>query len=86
MIDIRNCKLAYRCNQRWEQLEPVPGAAMMRFCARCQNAVHLVDSEEAFVEMAKQGKCVAVLHVDYPAAMVGVPAVPVDGRKLRIVR
>jgi hypothetical protein len=60
MIDIRNCKLEYRCNQRWEQLDPVPGAITMRFCTRCQSAVHRADSEAAFAELARQGKCVAV--------------------------
>jgi len=60
VIDIRNCKFEYRCTQRWEDLEQIPGAMRMRFCTRCTSTVHRADNEIEFAELARRGKCVAV--------------------------
>ena len=73
MSDIRNCKFAYRCNQIWQRLEPVPGTTRVRFCTRCQTAVHRADSEAQFAELALQGKCVAVNVTDSNDCMLGLP-------------
>lgn len=77
-IDIRNCKFAYRCNQRWEHLEPVVGRSDLRYCTRCSERVHLVDSEARFAELARQGRCVAVLSA-WGEPTVGVPKGHFDG-------
>ncbi|MBS0557736.1 MAG: hypothetical protein JSR27_10030 [Proteobacteria bacterium] len=71
MIDIRNCKLAYRCNQQWHDLEAVPGALRLRFCSRCQTAVHRADNEAEFAALAAQGRCVAVFSDGGDACGVG---------------
>jgi hypothetical protein len=75
MSDVRNCKLEYQCHQRWNQLETVPGALRLRFCNRCQSAVHRADSEEEFERLARQGKCVAVFY-DSGESILGVPCRP----------
>jgi hypothetical protein len=72
MSDIRNCKFEYRCHQRWDQLETVPGALRLRFCNRCQSAVHRADSEEEFQKLASQGRCVAVFS-ECESPIVGLP-------------
>ena len=63
-IEIERCRLAYRCTQRWESLDPLPGALRVRFCGKCQSAVHLAQTTQQFDELARQGKCVAFLHRD----------------------
>lgn len=75
MSDIRNCKFEYRCHQHWDQLETVPGALRLRFCNRCQSAVHRADSEEEFQKLASQGRCVAVF-CEWGESIVGVPCRP----------
>jgi hypothetical protein len=78
MSDIRNCKFEYRCHQRWDQLETVPGAVRLRFCNRCQSAVHRADSEEEFQKLASQGRCVAVFYSP-DDSIIGVPCRPSRG-------
>jgi hypothetical protein len=86
MTDIRNCKFTYRCTQRWADLEAVPGTMRVRFCTRCQSAVHRADGEGEFDELARQGKCVAVFQDDAPLELTGKPAVSQYVPKLRIVK
>lgn len=62
MIAIERCHLGYPCSQRWEALEPVLDNPRVRYCDRCQSAVHLVERENELFELARQGKCVAVVH------------------------
>ena len=71
-IEIERCRLAYQCTQRWEALDPLPGALRVRFCAKCQSAVHLAQTTVEFDELARQGKCVA-FQFDDEGIAVGVP-------------
>jgi hypothetical protein len=73
MTDIRNCKFAYRCTQRWADFEPVPGTMRVRFCTRCQSAVHRADTQAEFDELAAQGKCVAVFDPPTRRFTLGKP-------------
>lgn len=63
-IEIERCRLSYRCEQRWESLEVLPADPRVRFCGKCQSAVHLVERPSEFDELTRQGKCVAVVHAD----------------------
>jgi hypothetical protein len=71
-IEIERCRLAYKCTQRWEALDPLPGTLRVRFCAKCQSAVHLAQTTAAFDELAQQGKCVAFQFDDEDIG-VGAP-------------
>lgn len=62
MIAIERCHHSYPCSQRWEALEPMLDNPRVRYCGRCQSAVHLVERENDLVELARQGKCVAVVR------------------------
>lgn len=73
MTDIRNCKFEFRCHQTWRRLESVPGTTRVRFCTRCQSAVHRADTEAQFAELALQGKCVAVNVTDPDTCTLGLP-------------
>ena len=59
---IENCRLVDSCAQRWDALEALPGEPLVRFCSRCQSAVHLALDGQREVELAQQGKCF-VVHV-----------------------
>ncbi len=76
MIAIEHCHLNYPCAQRWEALEPVLDSPRVRYCSQCRSAVHLVEREQELIELARHGKCVAVLREDF--------AVAVDVRNVRI--
>lgn len=62
MTEIERCRLSYRCTQRWEVLEPLPGSVNVRFCSKCQSAVHLAQTRAELADFARQGKCVAFLQ------------------------
>jgi hypothetical protein len=72
MIEIERCRLSYQCTQRWEALESLPDQPRMRFCGKCQSAVHLVERDSELRELARQGKCVAILRMD-SETVVGIP-------------
>lgn len=57
---IENCRLVEPCAQRWDALEALPGEPQVRFCSRCQSAVHLAMDAQREAELAQQGKCFAV--------------------------
>jgi hypothetical protein len=61
-IAIEQCHLEGRCAQRWESLEEVHDNPRMRYCSRCQAAVHLVEHEAELAELLRLGKNVAVLR------------------------
>jgi hypothetical protein len=62
MISIEHCHMSDQCTQRWEALEPVLDNPRVRYCGQCQSAVHLAEREKELVELARQGKCVAVMR------------------------
>lgn len=64
MITIERCHMSRQCGQRWELLEPVLDNPRVRYCDQCQSAVHLVELERELIELARQGKCVAIVRED----------------------
>ncbi len=71
-IEIERCRLSYPCTQRWEALEHLPDNPRVRFCAKCQSAVHLVERKSELHELARQGKCVAIRRAESKTA-IGIP-------------
>jgi len=60
MTPIQGCRLNHRCTQRWETLEIMPSNQRVRYCGHCSSVVHLVDRQEEFLELVRQGKCIAM--------------------------
>ena len=60
MTPIEGCRMNQRCAQRWETLELVPDNPRVRYCGQCESVVHLVERQEEFLELARQGKCIAM--------------------------
>lgn len=75
MAPIEHCRFAYRCDQQWDSLEVIPNNPRVRFCSKCQSAVHWADGKQEFNKLARQGKCVAVADIDDSRTM-GLPADP----------
>ena len=74
--DILHCPLAKRCRARWQKLEPVQGDTSIRYCATCERAVHLCQTDEDLSKHSALGRCVAleipvvgVAHIGQPLAI-----------------
>ena len=58
-LTIRNCTFAFKCNARWEQLEPTESDDI-RFCDDCQKEVFLCLDDEMLVKNVMLNRCVAI--------------------------
>ena len=66
MTTIRNCKFAYRCDRKWEDLgrhyqnnkKLLPDD--VRYCDECEKAVYKITSDKELVKAIKLNRCVAI--------------------------
>ncbi len=77
--DIRNCKFAFKCEKRWNDLKVVSGKDKdIRFCGDCEQNVYRCRTDDQLKTALKENRCIAVRieskssreYVDF----VGVPA------------
>lgn len=55
------CLFKFVCDQRWEELETMPGYSQKRFCKECQKMVYLTrDYDQLKVNIEKEN-CVALI-------------------------
>jgi len=52
--------LAFECSMKWDELLKVDGGESQRFCTTCSKNVYLTDSDLAYKENAKRGRCVSI--------------------------
>jgi hypothetical protein len=52
--------LAFECSMKWDELLKVDGGESERFCTSCSKNVYLTDSDLAYKENAKRGRCVSI--------------------------
>ena len=52
--------LAFECSMKWDELLKVDGGESQRFCITCSKNVYLTDSDLAYKENAKRGRCVSI--------------------------
>lgn len=64
---VRNCPLPSDCGQRWRQLDPIRAQPDLRFCLRCQRAVHRCRLEPDASLQAARGRVVLVESTGTPA-------------------
>ena len=67
-IDVERCRLNGRCGQLWDALEPVHDNPRIRYCARCESAVHLAEGERELDELVRMGRNVALMREEAPLA------------------
>ena len=66
MTTIRNCKFAYRCDRKWEDLDrhyknnktPLPDD--VRYCGECEKAVYKITDDKELIGAIKLNRCVAI--------------------------
>lgn len=56
---IRNCKFAFRCEKKWENLKP-SGIPTVRHCTDCKRDVHYCQSDEDLATAIRENLCVAI--------------------------
>ena len=64
---IRNCQFAFKCDKRWEELEPTP-LAEVRHCTQCEHDVYYCATDAELAKAVRLNRCVAV---DAPRPMAG---------------
>ena len=52
--------LAFECSMQWDELLKIDGGESQRFCTSCSKNVYLTDSDLAYKENAKRGRCVSI--------------------------
>jgi hypothetical protein len=52
--------LAFECSMRWDELLKIDGGESQRFCTSCSKNVYLTDSDLAFKENVKRGRCISI--------------------------
>ena len=74
---IKNCKFAFQCNKKWDDLVLAWTWTKVRYCGNCRRAVYLCQTDEELALALKQGHCVAV-----PADITSQPSMLL-GRVIR---
>jgi hypothetical protein len=58
-IDIRNCTLGFKCNQKWEGLLKRK-EKNIKYCHECEKEVYLIDTNSELMDAIKFNHCVAI--------------------------
>jgi hypothetical protein len=58
-LTIRNCRFAFKCQQKWDDLNDTRDDAV-RFCKECQREVYLSLDDESLLENIRLNRCVAI--------------------------
>ena len=64
--DIRNCKFAFKCPKRWQELTSIDGDdPEIRFCSKCEQKVYRCTTDAEIALAIKENRCVAIRLVHY---------------------
>jgi len=58
-MDIRNCKVKYRCPKTWDSLDATE-ESHIRYCGECDQNVHFCKNESELFQAIKNDWCVAI--------------------------
>ena len=58
-MNIRNCKIQYRCDTTWDSLIETD-KPKLRHCKNCNENVHLCNSSTEIEDAIRQNKCIAI--------------------------
>jgi hypothetical protein len=59
---IRNCKFAFRCDRRWDDLIATRDPDV-KFCGECQQEVFFCHTDAALADAIVRNRCIAI-HVE----------------------
>ncbi len=54
------CKFSFICTRAWDDLAPIDGEWLVRFCNQCSEQVTLAQPNEEARALAAAGKCAAL--------------------------
>ena len=60
-VSIRNCKFAFKCDKKWEDLIET-NEDEIRFCDSCEREVHFCADDEELAYSVRLNRCVAFVR------------------------
>lgn len=69
-LTIRNCKFAFKCSARWDDLQETADE-YIKFCDDCQKEVFFCESDDELVAQVRLNRCVAILKPNTREMILG---------------
>ena len=69
-LTIRNCKFAYKCNAKWDDLQDTEDDEV-KFCDDCQKEVFFCGSDDELIAQVHLNRCVAILKPNAKEFILG---------------
>lgn len=76
-VNLRNCKLAFRCKQKWEEMMPTRDDGTIRFCLDCMTEVFYCTTDQDLIDHIRSNHCIAFTRIkkDKRNILLGIPIV-----------
>lgn len=76
-VNLRNCQLAFRCKQKWEEMTPTRADGSVRFCLDCMTEVFFCRTDQDLLNHIRSNHCIAFERIvrDRRHILLGDPIV-----------
>jgi hypothetical protein len=76
-VKLRNCQLAFRCKQNWDEMTLTRPDGTVRFCLDCMTEVFFCKTDHDLIEHIKHNHCIAFERIvkDQRFTLLGIPIV-----------
>lgn len=76
-VKLRNCQLAFRCKQSWDEMTLTRPDGTVRFCLDCMKEVFFCKTDHDLIEHIKHDHCIAFERIikDKRYTLLGIPIV-----------
>jgi hypothetical protein len=82
ITELRNCKLAFQCDQEWQTLDSTSEGKDIKYCNICDRNVYFCNSNEELAEAVKNNRCIAIkneYNIEYGPTLMGSPMIEYPG-------
>ncbi len=69
-LTIRNCKFAFKCSAKWDELQETEDDSI-KFCDDCQKEVFFCENDDDLVAQVRLNRCVAILKPNAKEFILG---------------
>ena len=69
-LTIRNCKFAFKCSAKWDDLQETADE-YIKFCDDCQKEVFFCENDDDLVAQVHLNRCVAILKPNTKEMFLG---------------
>jgi len=69
-LTIRNCRFAFKCSSKWEDLQDTEND-QIKFCNDCQKEVFFCEDDYALISHVRLNHCVAILKPNSKELILG---------------